>query len=260
MPVENRYVRLEDSEGNKYFFSGKDGSGGGFGNQAVNASVIENNVDAKFYSSGTSIDDPRTTSGKGVIVDYANIEGFHDKKLFKGLYDNVPLGNVAVTIRLLPNFKDNTWFFEENASTYDKIELFYVKIHHYDNKEKRIIPPSSNNLGPIGIVTVSSLKTYPIVPCLGYFGSKDPLKKIYQDHISDFANAANFGEITVVLPYVSSEIVKNSSMMVELVTEDLGQNSYDPIRNNKLLNSIIIDNVSVSKAVGSITSAPYLLM
>lgn len=264
MSTENRYVRLEDWEGNRYFFSGGKGGSGGFGNEAVDASRIETDVlkanDARFYSAGTIVDDARASSGKGVVLDYTDTNTFYNRTLFKGLYDNVPLGNIAITLRLLPIFKDATWFFEENATAYDDIELFYVKIRYYDNKTKQVVRSTPNDIVPIGVITVSSLKTYPIVPCLGYgTGSGKTLKQIYQDNIAKFANAVNFGEVTVVLPYSTTNVSKNSSLLVEVVTEDRGDKSYNPTRNNRLLTSLILDNVSISKATGSVTSASYRL-
>ena len=62
MAKENRYVRLEDWEGNSYYFDGAGGKGsGGFGTSGVDASKIESNpsrfIVSIFYSSGSIVTD-----------------------------------------------------------------------------------------------------------------------------------------------------------------------------------------------------------
>nr|DAR95221.1 MAG TPA: hypothetical protein [Caudoviricetes sp.] len=265
MAKENRYVRLEDWEGNSYYFDGAGGKGsGGFGTSGVDASKIETNPSrfntSRFYSSGSTITDTKASSGQGIMVDYSGRTSNANSTIFFGTYDNVPLGNVAVTIRLRPIFRDATWFFEENAPKYDNIELFKVKAVYYDNIEKRAVPPLTNSdFLPYGIVTISSLKSFPIVPCMG-LGGTGTLKEKYQQNISQFSDMNNFGEVSVVLPYTASKISKNGSMQVVITPVTSGQNAYNPARHDNILTSLVIDNVSISKAAGSIVSAPFIVV
>lgn len=265
MAKENRYVRLEDWEGNSYYFDGIGGKGsGGFGTSGVDASKIETDLSrfgaARFYSSGSTIIDTKASSGQGIMVDYSGRTFIANDTIFFGTYDNVPLGNIAITIRLRPIFRDATWFFEENSSKYDNIELFKVKAVYYDNIEKRSIPPLTNSyLLPCGIVTVSSLKSFPIVPCMG-LGGAGTLKEKYQQNISQFSDMNNFGEVSVVLPYCTSKTSKNSSMQIAISSITSGPNAYNPARHDNILTSLVIDNVSISKAAGSIVSAPFVVV
>ena len=265
MAKENRFVKLEDWEGNSYYFDGSGGKGsGGFGTSGVDASKIETDESrfgtARFYSSGSTITDAKATSGQGIMVDYSGRTSIANSTIFFGTYDNVPLGNVAVTIRLRPIYRDATWFFEENASKYDNIELFKVKALYYDNIEKKPVPPLTNsNLVPCGIVTVSSLKSFPIVPCMGISGT-GTLKEKYQNNISNFSDMNNFGEVSVVLPYSTSKTSKNSSMQIIISPVTSGPNAYNPGQHDNILTSLVIDNVSVSKAAGSIVSAPFIVV
>jgi len=251
MAKENRFVRLEDWEGNSYYFDGGGKGSGGFGTSGVDASKIETDESrfgtARFYSSGSTITDAKASSGQGIMVDYSGRTSIANSTIFFGTYDNVPLGNVAVTIRLRPTKDDN-------------IELFKVKALYYDNIEKKPVPPLTNsNLVPCGIVTVSSLKSFPIVPCMG-IGGTGTLKEKYQNNISNFSDMNNFGEVSVVLPYSTSKTSKNSSMQIIISPVTSGPNAYNPGQHDNILTSLVIDNVSVSKAAGSIVSAPFIVV
>ena len=90
-------------------------------------------------------------------------------------------------------------------------------------------------------------------------GGTGTLKEKYQQNISNFSDMNNFGEVSVVLPYSASKISKNGSMRVIIRPVTSGPNAYNPGQHDNILASLVIDNVSISKAAGSIVSAPFIV-
>lgn len=263
--MENRYVRLEDWDGNKYYFDKKGGSGGGIGTEIVDSARIETDrskIDtAKYYSEGTIVTDEQTSSGKAVLTDYSEDIGVGSRILFRGRFDNIPFGNVSINIRLRPIFNDQTWFFEEKSSI-DSIILFYALLCYYDNETNTRYPIIGTSFDKFMIaspVTISALKVFPIVPTMNnILLNQSNLKKLYEKYPGVFANTHAYGEISIVMPYGTSKVVKNGSLELHITRENNGTGAdYSKAAFNNLLQSILIDNVSVSKASGSIVSAPY---
>lgn len=274
MANERRYCRLEDWEGNEYSLAGSGGhGGGGVGGEILTADKIETDKTkikptTKFFANGIKIEDARSQSGKAIVLDYnmTPLPAGQQNLLFKGLFDNIPLGNISINLRMLPMFSREDWFKPEYRG-FHNLEVFEVYIKYFDNITKQY---SEDMMDIRGIVKIENFKTFPIVPMNTIswnMGTNTrnvvPLESTQYTQLQ-LQNKKNYGEISIVLPFMTKTYSKNYSCEVTIgaFKEDKPKSQariYEYGRDEGFLQNIMLDSISVTKAAGSVTSAPYFV-
>lgn len=274
MANERRYCRLEDWEGNEYSLAGSGGhGGGGVGGEILTADKIETDKTkikptTKFFANGIKIEDTRSQSGKAIVLDYnmTPLPTGQQNLLFKGLFDNIPLGNISINLRMLPMFKREDWFKPEYRG-FHNLEVFEVYIKYFDNITKQY---SDDMMDIRGIVKIENFKTFPIVPMNTISWNTGtntrnvvPLESTQYTPLQ-LQNKKNYGEISIVLPFMTKTYSKNYSCEVTIgaFKEDKPKSQarvYEYGRDEGFLQNIMLDSISVTKAAGSVTSAPYFV-
>lgn len=274
MANERRYCRLEDWEGNEYSLAGSGGhGGGGVGGEILTADKIETDKTkikptTKFFANGIKIEDTRSQSGKAIVLDYnmTPLPAGQQNLLFKGLFDNIPLGNISINLRMLPMFKREDWFKPEYRG-FHNLEVFEVYIKYFDNITKQY---SEDMMDIRGIVKIENFKMFPIVPMNTIswnMGTNTrnvvPLESTQYTPLQ-LQNKKNYGEISIVLPFMTKTYSKNYSCEVTIgaFKEDKPKSQarvYEYGRDEGFLQNIMLDSISVTKAAGSVTSAPYFV-
>lgn len=274
MANERRYCRLEDWEGNEYSLAGSGGhGGGGVGGEILTADKIETDKTkikptTKFFANGIKIEDARSQSGKAIVLDYnmTPLPAGQQNLLFKGLFDNIPLGNISINLRMLPMFKREDWFKPEYRG-FHNLEVFEVYIKYFNNITKQY---SEDMMDIRGIVKIENFKTFPIVPMNTIswnMGTNTrnvvPLESTQYTPLQ-LQNKKNYGEISIVLPFMTKTYSKNYSCEVTIgaFKEDKPKSQarvYEYGRDEGFLQNIMLDSISVTKAAGSVTSAPYFV-
>ena len=274
MANERRYCRLEDWEGNEYSLAGSGGhGGGGVGGEILTADKIETDKTkikptTKFFANGIKIEDARSQSGKAIVLDYnmTLLPAGQQNLLFKGLFDNIPLGNISINLRMLPMFKREDWFKPEYRG-FHNLEVFEVYIKYFDNITKQY---SEDSMDIRGIVKIENFKTFPIVPMNTIswnMGTNTrnvvPLESTQYTPLQ-LQNKKNYGEISIVLPFMTKTYSKNYSceVIIGAFKEDKPKSQarvYEYGRDEGFLQNIMLDSISVTKAAGSVTSAPYFV-
>ena len=274
MANERRYCRLEDWEGNEYSLAGSGGhGGGGVGGEILTADKIETDKTkikptTKFFANGIKIEDTRSQSGKAIVIDYnmTPLPAGQQNILFRGLFDNIPLGNISINLRMLPMFKREDWFKPEYRG-FHNLEVFEVYIKYFDNITKQY---SEDMMDIRGIVKIENFKMFPIVPMNTIswnMGTNTrnvvPLESTQYTPLQ-LQNKKNYGEISIVLPFMTKTYSKNYSCEVTIgaFKEDKPKSQarvYEYGRDEGFLQNIMLDSISVTKAAGSVTSAPYFV-
>lgn len=274
MANERRYCRLEDWEGNEYSLAGSGGhGGGGVGGEILTADKIETDKTkikptTKFFANGIKIEDTRSQSGKAIVLDYnmTPLPAGQQNLLFKGLFDNIPLGNISINLRMLPMFSREDWFKPEYRG-FHNLEVFEVYIKYFDNITKQY---SEDMMDIRGIVKIENFKMFPIVPMNTIswnMGTNTrnviPLESTQYTPLQ-LQNKKNYGEISIVLPFMTKTYSKNYSCEVTIgaFKEDKPKSQarvYEYGRDEGFLQNIMLDSISVTKAAGSVTSAPYFV-
>ena len=274
MANERRYCRLEDWEGKEYSLAGSGGhGGGGVGGEILTADKIETDKTkikptTKFFANGIKIEDTRSQSGKAIVLDYnmTPLPAGQQNLLFKGLFDNIPLGNISINLRMLPMFKREDWFKPEYRG-FHNLEVFEVYVKYFDNITKQY---SEDMMDIRGIVKIENFKTFPIVPMNTIswnMGTNTrnvvPLESTQYTPLQ-LQNKKNYGEISIVLPFMTKTYSKNYSCEVTIgaFKEDKPKSQarvYEYGRDEGFLQNIMLDSISVTKAAGSVTSAPYFV-
>lgn len=274
MANERRYCRLEDWEGNEYSLAGSGGhGGGGVGGEILTADKIETDKTkikptTKFFANGIKIEDTRSQSGKAIVLDYnmTPLPAGQQNLLFKGLFDNIPLGNISINLRMLPMFKREDWFKPEYRG-FHNLEVFEVYVKYFDNITKQY---SEDMMDIRGIVKIENFKMFPIVPMNTIswnMGTNTrnvvPLESTQYTPLQ-LQNKKNYGEISIVLPFMTKTYSKNYSCEVTIgaFKEDKPKSQarvYEYGRDEGFLQNIMLDSISVTKAAGSVTSAPYFV-
>lgn len=274
MANERRYCRLEDWEGNEYSLAGSGGhGGGGVGGEILTADKIETDKTkikptTKFFANGIKIEDARSQSGKAIVLDYnmTPLPAGQQNLLFKGLFDNIPLGNISINLRMLPMFKREDWFKPEYRG-FHNLEVFEVYVKYFDNITKQY---SEDSMDIRGIVKIENFKMFPIVPMNTIswnMGTNTrnvvPLESTQYTPLQ-LQNKKNYGEISIILPFMTKTYSKNYSCEVTIgaFKEDKPKSQariYEYGRDEGFLQNIMLDSISVTKAAGSVTSAPYFV-
>lgn len=116
--IENRHIRIEDWQGNRYFPIGtSENSGGGIVSDSTNASNDKND---NTHTEGTKTADGDANNGESIIVSSSSVR----KILFSTKISNIPFGNTSIVYRIKSSMASgtqnlleiNTYFVDTSAT------------------------------------------------------------------------------------------------------------------------------------------------
>lgn len=116
--IENRHIRIEDWQGNRYFPIGtSENSGGGIVSDSTNASTDKND---NTHTEGTKTADGDANNGESIIVSSSSVR----KILFSTKIANIPFGNTSIVYRIKSSngsgtqnlIEVNTYFVDTSAT------------------------------------------------------------------------------------------------------------------------------------------------
>ena len=116
--IENRHIRIEDWQGNRYFPIGtSENSGGGIVSDSTNASTDKND---NTHTEGTKTADGDANNGESIIVSSSSVR----KILLSTKIDNIPFGNTSIVYRIKSSngsgtqnlIEVNTYFVDTSAT------------------------------------------------------------------------------------------------------------------------------------------------
>lgn len=116
--IENRHIRIEDWQGNRYFPIGtSENSGGGIVSDSTNASNDKND---NTHTEGTKTADGDANNGESIIISSSSVR----KILFSTKIANIPFGNTSIVYRIKSSMASgtqnlleiNTYFVDTSAT------------------------------------------------------------------------------------------------------------------------------------------------
>lgn len=135
---ENRFVRIEDWKGNRYF--PQTSNSGSTAGSVVDSSDLTGDPSRPPYSDGSITADPQANGGSAIILTADPVE---QKKLFVADIANVPFGAVSINVRMKSSISKtnveliqiNTYFVDMSAETPVAKLLDSAKYTGYSFKE-----------------------------------------------------------------------------------------------------------------------------
>lgn len=116
--IENRHIRIEDWQGNRYYPIGtSENSGGGIVSDSTNASNDKND---NTHTEGTKTADGDANNGESIIVSSSSVR----KTIFSTKIANIPFGNTSIVYRIKSSkgsgtqnlLEVNTYFVDTSAT------------------------------------------------------------------------------------------------------------------------------------------------
>lgn len=202
--IENRHIRIEDWQGNRYFPIGtSENSGGGIVSDSTNASTDKND---NTHTEGTKTADGDANNGESIIVSSSSVR----KILFSTKIANIPFGNTSIVYRIKSSMASgvqnlleiNTYFVDTSATNPKETKIDTQTINGDQIRTANKYVSLGHTVDFNGAVTGSYMIKIELVvlPDTGATIYFDSLYVTTAAMSADASNKAYIDKTTVVLP------------------------------------------------------------